>query len=157
MYLTRRLAHKLTDWQPIRWIVIKEIQSQGELERYVCGGYFIVKTANNSGPVDFCEICKAKLPPGEIVTLSTCLTVMLPHHWAHEWVNVTDEERRRRPQIWGLRDSDLNHFIKWTTERQQAGEIGYPNALRTLDNVRFWTHRRSADIQYRRSSRWRSL
>ena len=115
--------------------MIKEIQSQGELERYVCGGYFIVKTANNSGPVDFCEICKAKLPPGEIVTLSTCLTVMLPHHWAYEWVNVTDEERRRRAQIWGLRDSDLNQFIKWTTERQQAGEIGYPNALRTLDTA----------------------
>jgi len=58
------------------------------------------------------------------------------HHWAYEWVNVTDEERRRRAQIWGLRDSDLDQFIKWTTERQRAGEIGYPSALRTLDTAR---------------------
>ncbi len=33
-------------------------------------------------------------------------------------------------------ESDLNEFIKWTTERQRANEIGYPNALRTLDTAR---------------------
>ena len=115
---------------------MKERKSQEELEGYVCGGYFLVKAANNSGPVEFCEICKAKLPPGEIITMSTCLTVTLPHHWAYEWVDVTDEERRRRAQIWGLGDSDLNEFIKWTTERQRAGEIGYPNALLTVDTAR---------------------
>jgi hypothetical protein len=116
--------------------MVKETRSRGELEEYLCGGYFISRAASGSGPVEFCEICKAKLPQGEIVTLSTCLTVTLPHNWAYEWVNVTDEERRRRAEIWGLRDSDLNEFIKWTTERQSAGEIGYPNALLTLDSAR---------------------
>jgi hypothetical protein len=100
--------------------MIKDIQSQGELEGYVCGGYFVVKAANSSGPVDFCEICKTKLPPGDIVTLSTCLTVMLPHHWAYEWVNVIDEERRRRARIWGLRDSDLNP-VHQVDNRKAAG------------------------------------
>jgi hypothetical protein len=114
----------------------KETQSPKELEEYVCGGYFIVRTANSAGPVEFCEICKAKLPPGEILTMSTCLTVTLPHNWSYQWVNVTDEERRRRAQFWGLAESDLNDFIKWTTERQRAGEIGYPNVLRTLDTAR---------------------
>jgi len=114
----------------------KETQSQKELEQYVCGGYFIVRTADSSGPVEFCEICKAKLPPGEILTMSTCLTVTLPHNWAYQWVNVTDEERRRSAQSWGLAESDLNEFMQWTTERQRAGEIGYPNVLRTLDTAR---------------------
>src|SRR5271163_379159 len=82
-------------------VMTKETQSQKELEEYVCGGYFIVRTANSSGPVEFCEICKAKLPPGDILTVSTCLTVTLPHNWAYQWVNVTDEERRRRAQVWG--------------------------------------------------------
>lgn len=113
--------------------MVKENRS---LDRYVCGGYFIVKPANNSGPVEFCEICKAQLPAGDIVTLSTCLTVTLPHHWAYEWVDRSDEERKRRGQIWGLRDSHLNEFIEWTTERQRVRQIGYPNALLTLDTAR---------------------
>jgi hypothetical protein len=113
--------------------MIREIRL---LDRYVCGGYFIVKAANNSGPVEFCEICKANLPAGDIVTLSACLTVTLPHNWAYEWVDTSDEERKRRGQIWGLRNSHLNEFIEWTTERQRAGEIGYPNALLTLDTAR---------------------
>jgi hypothetical protein len=116
--------------------MINENRSQGDLERYVCGGYSIVKTANNSGPVDFCEICKATLPPGEIVTMSTCLTVTLPNAWAYEWVDMADEERKRRAQIWGLGDSHLNEFIKWTTEALRAGEIGYPNAIPTLNTAR---------------------
>jgi hypothetical protein len=32
----------------------------------------------------------------------------------------------------GLENSDLNDFVKWTTERFDAGEIGYPNMLHTL-------------------------
>lgn len=113
-----------------------ETRLPGELGEYVCGGYYIVKTASNSGPVEFCEICKAKLPPGEIVTVSTCLTVTLPHTWAYEWIDMTDDERKQSGQIWGLRHSDLEQFIKWTTERQRAGEIGWPNQLRTLDTAR---------------------
>jgi hypothetical protein len=116
--------------------MIKDTQSQMELEEYVCGGYFIVRAANSSGPVEFCEICKAKLPPGEIVTMSTCLTITLPHHWAYQWVKVSDEKRRRKGQFWGLGDSDLNDFINWITQQQLAGTIGYPNALRTLDTAR---------------------
>ena len=117
-------------------VMVKENRSHGDLEHYVCGGYFIVKTANNPGPVDFCEICKAKLPPGEIVTMSTCLTVTLPHHWAYEWVDMSAEDRRRRAEIWGLGGSALNDFINWTTEKQRAGEIGYCNALATPDIAR---------------------
>jgi hypothetical protein len=107
-----------------------------ELDRYVCGGYFIVKPASNSGPVEFCGICKANLPPGEIITLSTCLTVTLPHTWAYEWVDQDDDYRKRSGQIWGLKGSDLDEFVKWTTERQTAGEIGYPNILPTIDIAR---------------------
>jgi hypothetical protein len=113
----------------------KETPSYSELDRYVCGGYFIAKPASNAGPVEFCEICKAKLPPGKIITLSTCLTATLPHNWAYEWVGVTDEERKRRAEVWGLHDSDLNEFIKWATERQRAGKIGYPHTLLTLDTA----------------------
>ena len=106
------------------------------LDRYVCGCYFIVKPTSNSGAVDFCEICKANLPPGETVTLSTCLTVTLPHNWAYEWVACAAEERQDRGRIWGLPDSDLNEFIKWTTAKQRAAEIGFPNAILTLDTAR---------------------
>lgn len=109
--------------------MVKEVRPQETLDDYVCGGYFIAKPASNSGPTEFCDICKAELPPGEIVTLSTCLTVTLPHDWAYEWVDYPDEERQRRAGIWGFRDSDLDEFIKWTTEKQNAGEIGYPNIL----------------------------
>jgi hypothetical protein len=116
--------------------MVNETDPNGELGRYVCGGYFIVKPASNSSPVEFCEICKANLPPGDIITLSTCLTVTLPHTWAYEWVDQADDKRKRAGQIWGLQDSDLDEFIKWTTERQGAGEIGYPNILTTLDTAR---------------------
>jgi len=113
-----------------------ETDPNGELGSYVCVGYFIVKPASNSSPIEFCEICKANLPPGEIITLSTCLTATLPYTWAYGWVNQDDDRRRRSGQIWGLKDSELDEFIKWTTERQRAGEIGYPNILPTLDTAR---------------------
>src|ERR1700722_15752790 len=109
--------------------MVRQTGLRGELDEYVCGGYFIVKPASNSGPVEFCEICKANLPPGEIITLTTCLTVTLPHTWAYEWVDQADDKRKRAGQIWGLQDSELDEFIKWTTERQRAGGIGYPNTL----------------------------
>ena len=121
-----------------RSAMVKENRS---LDRYVCGGYFIAKPANNSGPVDFCEICKAQLPAGDIVTLSTCLTVTLPHNWSYEWVDTADEERKRRGEIWGLRDTDLTEFIEWTTETLHTGEIGYPNVLLTLEIARDLLHR----------------
>jgi len=107
-------------------------RSQDKLDDFICGGYFIAKLASNSGPVDFCEICKATLPPGEIVTLSTCLTVTLPNNWAYEWVSSSDEERQRSAAIWGLPESQLADFMRWTTEKQRAGEIGYPNVLLSL-------------------------
>jgi hypothetical protein len=77
--------------------------AEAELNGYICGGYFVVTVASNSGPVEFCEICKAELPPGDIVTLSTCLTVTLPEAWALEWVKIDDEERKRRARIWAWR------------------------------------------------------
>jgi hypothetical protein len=110
--------------------------SKNQFNDYLCSGYFIAKVANRSGPVDFCEICKARLPPGDIVTLSTCLTATIPNHWALEWVTITDENREDRAKRWGLSTSDQKDFIKWTTERFSAGEIGWPNAMRTLKTAK---------------------
>src|SRR5258708_1771541 len=108
---------------------------QGNFNDYICGGYFIVKVASNSGSVEFCDICKAKLPPGDIITLSTCLTTTLPHAWALEWVKTSDEDRIERGSKWGLSGRELKDFIEWTTAKFSTGEFAYPNAIFELETA----------------------
>jgi hypothetical protein len=101
------------------------------LSEFVSCGYFITKTA-----VDY---RKSAFLPDALVTISTCVTEVLPDTWAIEWVS-DEAESLSRAQGWGITAPEVPRLVKWTTKAMDSGQLGWPNVFLTFDAAQSFLH-----------------
>lgn len=96
---------------------MRDFPSGAEL---VSGGFYI--TRNIARP---CGLGDALLPQS-LLTLSSCLTELVPDCWALEWVSCSEEERLAECAKIGLAKELLPSFLRLASDAFNRGDLGWP-------------------------------
>ncbi len=94
-------------------------------DRYVSGGYFLVKPMLRAAGM-------SELAPAKIVTVSECLCTRVPSTWALSWTSDGEEERRRIASELGLDDDARAALTRWA-DAQFDQELAWPGVFLSLD------------------------
>jgi hypothetical protein len=94
-----------------------------DLESYVAGGYFIGRWTDRPAFVS------AELLPSRIITASACIVELVPDVWSLAWTRLSEDEREKYGNRFGLVGPTLTAFIAWCTEAFDAGRLGWPNVI----------------------------
>lgn len=73
---------------------------------YIFGGYFVTKAAFLPPYLD------STLLPVKVVTVSHCITDVIPDVWAFDWSNSTFEERLEEAQKFSITPDEIDKVIK---------------------------------------------
>jgi hypothetical protein len=73
------------------------------------------------------------LLPERILTASSCIIGLAPDTWALAWTQEGGDERRKAAAQFGLSDETLRSITAWTSSAFDAGRVGFPHVLLSLD------------------------
>jgi hypothetical protein len=86
----------------------------------ISGGFYIIRVMPRPTGLG------TALLPAQILTLSNCLTEIVPDWWALEWASCSREERLAAMAKVGLRDEALPTIVRIATDAFARGELGWP-------------------------------
>lgn len=96
----------------------------------IAGGYYVTR------PVERPPYVSAELMPPRILSVSDCLSTMVPDTWALSWVKNTESERLQELRAAGLPDDSLCRVMSWAAKAMDAGAFAWPNSFTSLDTAR---------------------
>jgi hypothetical protein len=105
----------------LAWDIIRTTTNE-----FISGGYFVIRRADRPKHL-------SPLVPETFVTLSSCLTDVVPDLWTVDWENYSQEERAEEAAKFGIPSSAVPHLVEWVTPRVQF-PFGFP---RLEDALRF--------------------
>lgn len=96
-----------------------------DLDDYICTGYFI--THYNNRP----DYNDPTLLPPKILSLSPCLANFFPDSWCYDWVQMDENQRYEKANIFGIDQENLEKTIHSLTNRFNK-TFGYSNVCFSL-------------------------
>lgn len=106
-----------------------QTKNEPNLDQFYCGGYFLAKRVHSlDKEVPFDEM------PSSFISLSRCLTVILPDTWAIDWVVFDEKERKRKAREFGLSPYAMIKMIETVTRLFESDSIGWPGLFNDLDD-----------------------
>jgi hypothetical protein len=96
----------------------------------ILGGFYLTRLVSRP------ECMSADLLPERILTVSDCITDLVPSVWAVSWATVTQAQRIDEASRVGIPESLVPEVVSWTTRALEAGRFGWPNVFPSLEAAR---------------------
>jgi len=80
------------------------------------------------------------LPP-RLLSLSDCICDFVPDLWAIEWASISAAERAAKAGSYGIAQALLPEVIKWTTNRVNSDEFGWPCVFLSIQDAQAFAAR----------------
>lgn len=100
--------------------------SGNDLSSFRAGGYFLTRLASRT------TWMAPDLVPERIVTLSHCLTSMIPDNWALKLGGVSRRDRMCGAEKCGISRDTAKQLTRWSMGQLRAGNLGFPNVCMNL-------------------------
>lgn len=98
------------------------------MQDFVSGGYFLARRASTRPGLG------SGLLPTNFVTLSDCLTTLVPSAWTLSWAQ--HEGWESKAQACGFDEERMQGLVSWCTEAFSRGEVRWPGVVRSFERAR---------------------
>lgn len=97
----------------------------------ISGGFYVTRLLRRPD-----GLAKQAPLPERLLTLSSCLTALLPDVWALEWSSCSHAERVRAMEKLGIAPEHLAALMRFATEAFDRGELGWQCVWHSLAAAR---------------------